>query len=319
MELSVRTAAAIITVIITLAGIFVPIIWDDYTHKTALELRVESSTALLPEDPLLKDLHITYQDKPIRDLTRMDLIFINTGNVPITSEDIIVNPKVRLPHDSEPIAAIVLNTDPQDLYVQLPLDDDSHGVDIKFDLMNPGDFVKFAVYMNGSSGKMPIITSRIKGLKNIAVINNIRDKVNTETKDNWSWNWLGYLGLCLVILFILEMGREAIIFRRARDNVRKNPDLLNKFENINDFKKFVDKELVALSQKQKKNFIMNDLQNAEKDFSPENKKKLINAINLTLEKTNDAENALMVFSFILIAVLFYYNWDSLKYLIFNRF
>ena len=154
MKLAWSAVAAVISLIIALAGIFVPIGWDDYTHKTALEFRIESSTALLPEDPLLKDLNIIYQGKPIKDLTRTDIVLINTGKVPITSQDIIDDPKVIPPHGSELIAAIVLNTDPQDLNVQLPLNINHSDVKIKFDLLNPGDFLKFAIYMSGYSGRL---------------------------------------------------------------------------------------------------------------------------------------------------------------------
>ena len=63
-----------------------------------------------------------------------------------------------------------------------------------------------------------------------------------------TWRWLSYLGMLLLTIFVLELGREEYIFRKARDKVQKNPEMLSKFENINDFKKLIDKELLAQVQ-----------------------------------------------------------------------
>jgi hypothetical protein len=106
----------IISILIASATIILPIIYEEYSHRSELEFRIESSNSLLPAEPLLKDFLITYQGKPIKNLTRMDCTFVNSGNTPITSDDIIDEPIISIPKDSGIIAVIPLNKEPQNLY-----------------------------------------------------------------------------------------------------------------------------------------------------------------------------------------------------------
>jgi hypothetical protein len=124
---------------------------------------------------------------------------------------------------------------------------------------------------------------------------------------NISLGW--FIGiLILLIIFILFSGKEAIDFRRTRNQLKKNPKLLNEFNNFYDFKRFIDKNLAALGPDQKKLSLAKEMEDAEKDFSEENKTKLISAVVRALEITSASESAFIIFILILIFVFAYLYW-----------
>jgi hypothetical protein len=304
------TQNIVISLLIASVTIILPIIYEEYSHRSELEFRIESANSLLPADPLLKDFLITYQGKPIKNLTRMDCIFVNSGNTPITSDDIIDEPIISIPKDSGIIAAIPLNKEPQNLYVELPLNLSKNEIKIKFNLLNSGDFIKLAIYLNGSSNELPIIVARIKGIKEINVVNNIPTDVQTEKKTNSIVEniilIIKYVGIFLLILFILFSGKQAVDFHRTKDLVRNHPNILKNFDNINEFKTFIDKNLAALGPDQKKKFLMKEIENAEKDFSDENKNKLIVGVTNTLNIRSASETAFIFFLLLSIGLIYFY-------------
>jgi len=300
----------IISLLIASATIVLPIIYEEYSHRSELGFRIESSNSLLPADPLLKDFLITYQGKPIKNLTRMDCTFVNSGNTPITSDDIIDEPIISIPKDSGIIAVIPLNKEPQNLYVELSLNLSKNEIKIKFNLLNPGDFIKLAIYLNGPSNELPIIVARIKGIKEINVVNNIPTEIQTEKKANNTMenmiSIIKYAGIFLIILFVLFGGKQTVNFHRTKNLVRKNPDLIKNFNNINEFKNFIDKNLAALGSDQKKKFLSKEIENAENDFSDENKNKLIIAINNALNIRSASETTFIFFLILSIGLVYFY-------------
>ncbi len=240
----------------------------------------------------------------------MDFTFINSGNTPITSEDIISEPTIQIPRESGVIAAILLNTEPRNLYADLLLDLDFNEVKIKFSLLNPGDFIRLAIYLNGSSKDLPIIAARVKGVREINVVNNIKDNIKIDNKDNWVMNNImnlfKYLGITTLIAFILVSGKQALDFRRTRSSVKRNPSVLTELDSIDAIKSFIDKNLAALGSDQKKKMFMKELETAEKDFSAENKAKLIAAITNGLNITSGAEIVFGLFVLVLIGLIYFY-------------
>jgi len=180
----VRQKIAAISLILTLISIVTPLIWDSYIHQSELEFRIDSLNSIFPDDPLLKDFMITYQGKPIKNLTRMECAFINSGKTPITSEDIITEPKIIIPRESGIIAAILLSTDPRNLYADFPLNSSLNEITIKFNLLNPDEIIRLAIYLNGTSNKLPTINARIKGIKEIQVVNNLPNLEKNSKQKN---------------------------------------------------------------------------------------------------------------------------------------
>jgi hypothetical protein len=312
MEWSTKNIA--ISLLLAIATITIPIVYEEYSHRSELEFRIESSNSLLPADPLLKDFLITYQGKPIKNLTRMDCTFFNSGSIPITSDDIIDEPIISFPKDSGIIAVIPLNKYPRNHYVELPLNLSKNEIKIKFNLLNPGDFIKFAIYLNMSSNELPFIVARIKGIKEIKVVNFIPTDVQTEKKTNSVIEkiilLIRYAGMFFVILLILFSGKQAIHFRRTKNLLKKNPNLLSEFNDVKDFKNFIDKNFAALGSDQKKKLLMKEIEDAEKDFSEDNKNRLIAAINNALN-TRSGSEIVFIFFIILSIVFAYFYWPIL--------
>jgi hypothetical protein len=183
-------------------------------------------------------------------------------------------------------------------------------ITIKFNLLNPGDFIKLAIYLNGPSNELPIIVARIKGIKEINVVNNIPIEIQTEKKTNNTMenmiSIIKYAGIFLIILFVLFSGKQTVDFRRTKNLVRNNPYLIKNFNDINEFKNFIDKNLAALGSDQKKKFLSKEIENAEKDFSDENKNKLITAINNALNIRSASETAFIFFLLLLIGLIYLY-------------
>jgi hypothetical protein len=314
MEWSTKNIVVIIGLILTIVSIISPITWDYYTHRSGLEFRIESSNSLLPADPLLKDFLITYQGKPIRNLTRMDCTFVNSGNTPITSDDIMDAPTINIPKMSGVIAAIPLSTDPQNLYANLSININKNEVKIGFSLLNPGDFIRLALYLNGSSNELPSINARIKGIKEVKVINNIQNEVKTNKgKDLLIGNlmvFFKYIGIFIILLFIIVSGKAAFDFRRTKNLLKKNPNLLSEFNDADSIKNFIDKNLSALGSDQKKKLLMKEIEDAEKDFSEDNKSRLIAAINKALNTRSSSETAFIFFVIVAMIVAYFY-WPIL--------
>lgn len=308
------TKNIVMSFILAIATITIPIIYEEYSHRSELEFRIESSNSLFPTDPLLNDFLITYQGKPIKNLTRMDCTFFNSGNMPITPEDIIEEPIINIPKESGIIAVILLNKYPKNLYAEYPFNLSRNDIKLKFSLLNPGDYIKLAIYLNRSSNELPNVVARIKGVKEIGVANFRNDDEQTDNKSNSVMDKIvllvKYFFIFFVILFLLFTGKQSIDFHRTKNLLKSNPKLLSEFSNSEEFKKFIDKNLAGLGSNQKKKLLDKEIRDAENDFSPENRNKLIMAINNALNTTSGSEAA-FIFAILLSATIVYIYWPIL--------
>ena len=110
-----------------------------------------------------------------------------------------------------------------------------------------------------------------------------------------------------MILFILFSGKQTLDFHRTKNLLKKNPKLLDEINNLEDIKKFINKNLAALGSDQKKKLLDKEIDNAEKDFSEENKNRLISAIKAALNVRSASETA-FIFFIILLIIIFYIYW-----------
>jgi hypothetical protein len=306
------TKEIVISLLIAAASITAPIIYQEYSHISGLEFRIESSSSLIPADPLLSDFLITYQGKPIKSLTRMDCTFLNSGNVPIIPDDIIDEPIIRIPKDSKIISVILLNKYPRNLYAQFPINISQNEIKLKFSLLNPGDYIKLAIYLNRSSNELPTIAARIKGIREINIINNIQKDIQKSEKSGNIYEAfitaIKYIGVMLILIIILFGGKETLEFHRAKNLLKKNPNLLDNFDNFSQFKNFIDINLAALGPDQRKKLLYKEIRDAEGDFSKENKIKLISAINNALNTTSPTSEGLFIFGIVVLIIVTYAYW-----------
>ena len=313
MELSAKDIFVIIGLFLTIVSILSPIAWDYYAHKSELEFRIESSNSLFPADPIFKDFSIIYQGKPITNLTRMDCMLVNTGNTPIISDDIIDEPIIKMSKEIEIIAAIPVSINPNNLFIKLSTNYTTNEIYIRFNLLNPGDYVRLAIYLNGSSSKLPNIISRIKGIKEINLINNIPIEMEAKETNRSISNIIAsafkYSIIAFLILLLFVGGNQIRVFYRTKRQVLKDPKLLE-FKNIEDAKKFIDTNLKALSSDQRKKLMANELEDAAKDFSEDKKRRLIAAINNALNTRSNSEPTFVVI-LILLVIFIYLNWPIL--------
>jgi hypothetical protein len=309
------TKEIVISLFLAAATIIAPIIYEEYSHISGLEFRIESANSLIPADPLLSDFLITYQGKPIKSLTRMDCTFLNSGNTPIIPDDTIDEPTIRIPKDSGIIAVILLNKYPQNLYAEFPINISQNEIKLKFSLLNPGDYIKLAIYLNRSSNELPTIAARIKGIREINIVNNMQKDIQENEKSGDIYVFIitimKYIGIILILITIIFGGNEALEFHRAKNLLKRDPNLLNRFNEYNQFKCFIEKNLAALGSDQKKKLLDTEIIDAERDFSEENKLKLISAIKNALNVRSDAESLLIFAVLLSIVVVAYYYWPIL--------
>ena len=84
-------------------GIITPIIWDYYKTKSAIELHLLSTLALLDTTNKLnpEKLIITYDKKGVQNISKMQFRLTNIGAIPLRASDLEDPPTLIFPDDTQ--------------------------------------------------------------------------------------------------------------------------------------------------------------------------------------------------------------------------
>ena len=157
--------ATIIGILATGLGIVVPIIWDYYKTKTALELRQTSNSIVVSSEKEIDKLQFIYANNPVPGLSRIGFELVNTGRTPILNSDVIAPISIKL-NDAKILDVVTSKTSPENLTLTHEISEDKTSFSIVFPLLNPGDSAHFTVLAATDQAK-PTASARIAGLNNL--------------------------------------------------------------------------------------------------------------------------------------------------------
>jgi len=152
-------------VLLALVSIVIPIIiYLLQRQKKALSYSLVSTTHLLTDHEEFEGkLQVLYEGQPAQNISLLILKFINSGNVPITSNDYERQVSILLGENSKILSAVVIEIEPKNLDAEVIIDDNR--IRIKEILLNPKDAITLKILVSDLDTFS--IDGRIIGIKAI--------------------------------------------------------------------------------------------------------------------------------------------------------
>lgn len=287
----------LLIILIPLVG---AICWDLYSTKMALEIRLINSITLVEEDPIIEELTILYENKHIKNLTKMQFSLINTGRNSIVKDEIKSPITIEFPEKANILVAKSIFSDPQNIVHKIEIDDTASKIYISFSLLNPTDFIEFHVYFAGANNMAPVVTARIKGIKSIHFKDYRSEYSDKPSKKKW-WTWIIDFYAALFILFLPFTIRSYFKDWQFKKEVANNPTMIDNLGIVYSFEVFIKDKLQHLSATNIRK--LNDvLENDEGDWDNDRRPMLIKLIKkYALEEKTFPKEALI--TFIIFAIL----------------
>ncbi len=165
--MKLRSAAfmTVVGLVLSAGGIIVPILWEQYKSRTAMELRQLSSSVVISRSQELDKLQFTYAGQSIRRLSTVELELVNTGRTPIRQSD-VVTPVVIHVADARILDARVSKVSPSNLIASHELSSVQDRVTVNFQLLNPGDAIRLTLLSESEQPNISV-SARIVGLSNL--------------------------------------------------------------------------------------------------------------------------------------------------------
>lgn len=192
---------SILGLIAVVLGILVPILWDRYKTRTALELQLLSSTTIVQSDATLPKLRLFYGEQAITGMTKIRYALINTGRTSLATERVVTAPWVDVSDSSEILEVTVDRLVPPDLQFVPQLDSARQRVSLVFPLFNPGDRAEFSILAAGPPPPLDA-GARITGLSQLTVIDR-SDELTGSDVDRPRLTWTFYLAASTSVLSLL--------------------------------------------------------------------------------------------------------------------
>jgi hypothetical protein len=200
MKIRTPHLLTLLGLLIAALAIVVPIIWDRYRTKTAVELRWLGTAPLVDESVAPDKLQVFYDGKPIKSVAQFQFAIVNAGRTPIRGVDFITPITVTFLQQAwttfkgvayvatsedksgnlSSLAALgsaradildvrVTRTQPSGVDVSASIDPDRTALRLKSTLLNPGDSVEISAVVAGSSTTQLEASGRIVGVPSILV------------------------------------------------------------------------------------------------------------------------------------------------------
>jgi len=226
---------------IALFTILVPslitIFYEDYKFNISLDIMTYPKSELLnTNNPLNKDLKIFVNGKVISNLTIISFLIENSGNRPLDENDIKVYPTIKFEESIEIVKAEIVKSNPETIEDQFKLFLSKNMAEIKFNLLNPKDYLIISFLIKGELKAEPEVICRIKGIQNI---NRLKlDEYKAKSKFKRQLYSLSYpfiiiiFGLALIfatnvfyqnfLTFSNNLKNSDYLFAKAKNNTQLN-------------------------------------------------------------------------------------------------
>ena len=294
-----KQTLGIISLIVAILGIFLPMAWDFYKSTAAIELQLEQFTVLgYPEE--IKGLSVVYKGRELRQISKAGFVLINTGRRPITANEVIDPPTIQFPPGIEVLDAWIENTSPNNLHASVSFDSDAQIVQVDFNLLNPGDYIRFTVLTNASSIKFTA-TSRIVGVKSIRVVNKVEVIAEARRATPPSVYIVGFFTALAGLLVLVAIG-ESVKEIRFKQKLKRGKLVLPEEPRKEAYLSFIEKELSWTMEKERRPLVQLIANTPEEKLTEEEYQDLIMR-EIREVAANATSNVTMGFFFFVITSL----------------
>ena len=232
-----------VAIILGIFAVIGPIVWEYYAGRSALELRILSSISL-------EGLTVNYEGTQVKNLTKFNLLLINTGRTPICSEDVKQFPTIVFGGDIQLLKSEIVKKEPVNLVAEITDDTRQGRAVLKFALLNPSDYIEFNAFVSGKASITPLAYARIKGIKGLGVA----DKRSASIQPDEGIRWLKYpigLGVLFCVFLLVPATRAYSAQIKARRLLRKKQDLLSKMESSLQLGEFIAEHLSFITSQER--------------------------------------------------------------------
>lgn len=156
---------------LSLAAITVltPIAWDWYSKSTRLEVQQLASSTLIERSDNLQKLQFLYDGEPVSKLSQQVIAVFNAGRTPIEAGDVYVPLVIKFPKGVQIFELNIEQKYPANIEVSHYFDQKDNSLRVDFPLLNPGDWIRFGVLLDGSDAELTA-SARITGIKKIILV-----------------------------------------------------------------------------------------------------------------------------------------------------
>ncbi|MGH7699732.1 MAG: hypothetical protein ACREMJ_04320 [Gemmatimonadales bacterium] len=169
MPLARSRKASLLATVIAVVSLAVPIAWDSYSSRLAIEVHVLSQSVVMGSREGRGPLAVTYEDVPVTEFSRLELALRNAGRQPIREADFVAAPRITI--DSGRILETRLEAvAPEGLAATIRPDTASGSVQLVLPLLNPGDVVRFSLLVESSARLGVTAAVRVPGLRAVRVV-----------------------------------------------------------------------------------------------------------------------------------------------------
>ena len=280
--------APLLTFFGVLITIVAPIIWNWYTSQSSLTLVKLSEVRLIEKKTSIDGLEILLNGKQINNLTKLSLKLKNTGEKPITEEEII-EPIEILFNDIRILDSSLDKTMPENITATIT--NEKNKISIIFKLLNPDDELYFSVLAD--TNKINFTTkARVKNVKQINIIS-IEDENLIKNNISWIVYVVGFFSILFFIIGIEAIFNEVPKGKHQTKILKSDSNPIKAGLNKDDYFHYIENDLRFLTE-EKQDDLKNLLSN--NSISPNDVEDVTNKI---IEKI-DAENSLGAMIFILL-------------------
>ncbi len=169
-SVNLQLLAELVSAIASLASLIVSIYFG-LKSRTAPELsyaldmlyRFSGLESIPQAGAALPDrLQVLFEGEPVRSLYVLRAHLFNSGNVPITSQDVLSPVEFTFSQDATLLSCLVERSTPEQPEVHLATQ--PNAAQLEFDVLEPGCDVPMLFTYTGSESK-PVVTARIEGIR----------------------------------------------------------------------------------------------------------------------------------------------------------
>jgi len=210
-KLTVKDLVLAFFAVLTLVG---PLVYDWYKGRASINVEVESKVSVISKTLPIDDLSIYLNEKKIDALSKQVIRIKNSGNSPLTREDVIK--PIRLDFKkAQIIQAKLTQRSPPNLDAELDTKSQSEIV-VNFDLLNPGDSLVLEVLLLGPDSVFTA-DARVKNINEITILDNSKEK---EEKINRIGKYF-FPSILLSLLLVLAFFSDEWNFRLRIPTAKK--------------------------------------------------------------------------------------------------
>lgn len=193
--------AGILTVVVGALGVFVPIAWDYYKSKLAVDVRVLGKSVVISRPEEIDGLVVSYNGETLNELSKISISVSNVGRMPVQERDVSSPLTVKFSEGTSVIDASIDERHPENLVAGMVFNRADGSVVLNFPLLNPGDSITFSALSKTKDIDFEA-SARIAGLSKLDVVK-ISPQEEAARKIPWYLTFVGLLSVFMILISIL--------------------------------------------------------------------------------------------------------------------